>query len=168
MNNTIYIIQRDICGFDSVCMSENLGWTPDEEEAKQIVEELNRDLPVNPFTEEESSLFTAALYEFDRYTEELAAAKDPNLFNEFWLPDKIPHIQDQKAWSERQEEIVNYLNEKEYEFFQSERTPFKATKEQIIMWHRWTDYNMPTSDYAAYYTPYHRLTLENCSNVKLR
>lgn len=153
MTDTIYLIKKDFLGFDEICMTDVIGWVETEEETKHAIEELNKNVPYNPISDNDFPLFKEALFLWERKAEELCNSGLPEYINEYYDETPTPRITDQVKWNKRNEEIFDLLIKKEIEFFQSDETPIKVSPEDILMYHKWDDYHQAADDYMYYYEP---------------
>lgn len=153
MTDTIYLIKKDFLGFDEICMTDVIGWVETEEEAKHAIEELNKNVPYNPISDHDLSLFKEAMFLWECKAEALCNSGLPEYINEYYDETQTPRITDQVKWNKRNEEIFDLLIKKEIEFFQSDETPIKVSPEDILMYHKWDDYHQAADDYMYYYEP---------------
>lgn len=100
-----------------------IGYVETEEIAKHIIGELNKNNPYNPISDADFPAFKKALDLWENINKSLC---NPDCPADYSL---------------------------EIEFFQSDKTPFKVSPENIIMYHRWNDYYQSANDYPVYYEP---------------
>jgi hypothetical protein len=156
-DNTIkyaYLIKQPMFDFNSDSV---IGVVLSEDEANQIVKQLNAFIPECPFTVEELSKANTEIALADDYVNDIQK-NDPYVQSLYKTLSEsgIQSVERNNAINE----LNTYIEEKYYEFLRSDDRDFKITKEQYDAYDKWDRYNQ-SHQYPAYIEKVSILSLDN-------
>jgi hypothetical protein len=149
-----YLIKQPMYDFGSDSI---LGVVLSEDEANQIVKQLNAFIPECPFTDEELSKANIEISLADDYVNDIQK-NDPYIQSLYKTLSEcgIQSIERNNTI----DELSTYIEKKFYEFLESDERDFKITKEQYDAYDKWDRYNQ-SHQYPAYIEKVSILSLTN-------
>jgi hypothetical protein len=157
IDNTIkyaYLIKRPMYDFGSDSI---LGVVLSEDNANEIVKELNAYIPECPFTNEELSKANIEISLADDYINDIQT-NDPYVQSLYKTMDESG-IQSNERYTAI-DALDDYIDKKFYGFLESDEREFKITKEQYDAFDKWDTYNQ-THQYPTYIEKVPIITLDN-------